>query len=343
MPCYNEEDGIIQSLQTLQDKLATLKNSQIIAQESFIICIDDGSEDNSFSLLQDYTSQTPYCTIIKLTKNYGGQKALLAGLQYAKGRCDCCISIDADLQQDIEKFPEFIKKYNEGAQIVLGIRNDRKTDTFFKKASSLGFYRLMQMLGTPAIPNHSEYRLLGSKALEKLAAFQESNIFLRGLIFELGFKIDYVYFDVKPRTIGASKYSLSKMLSLAIDGITSFSTRPLHLISLIGMVVFLMSFLLGIYSLYTTLVLQKSIPGWASIALPLYFLGGVQLLALGVIGEYIGKIYAETKHRPRYLIESITQNDSPLKSSPTHQSNRHLGRENTTKNLKNTSKESNAI
>lgn len=319
VPCYNEENLIIESLKTLQNKLFELKNSKLIAPESYIICVDDGSADKSFLLLQDYAKNTPYCTIIKLTKNYGHQKALLAGLKYANKRCDCCITIDCDLQQDIEKIPEFIDKYNQGSEIVIGIRNDRKSDGIFKKFSALSFYHIMKIFGTPIIPNHADYRLLGSKALKKLIKFKESNIFLRGLILELGFKTDYLYFDVKPRTLGISKYSLSKMLSLAIDGVTSFSTRPLHLISIIGILIFIISFLLGIYSLYIALFTNQIIPGWASIALPLYFLGGVQLLAMGVIGEYIGKIYSETKHRPLYLIESVIQNKKNLENSnPIH-------------------------
>ncbi|PAF47380.1 hypothetical protein BKH46_04690 [Helicobacter sp. 12S02634-8] len=310
VPCYNEESLILSSLQTLYDKLDSLKDQNIIATQSFIICIDDGSTDQSPVILQDFAHHHPFCTLIKLAKNYGHQNALLAGLKYAHKRCDCCISIDGDLQQDIDKIPEFIAKYSQGAQIVLGIRNDRKTDGFFKKWSAYGFYTMMQLLGTPTIKNHADYRLLGSKALERLMVFKESNLFLRGLILELGAQVESVYFDVKPRTAGESKYSLKKMLALAINGITSFSIRPLHCISIGGGIVFFVSFLLGVYSFYIALFTDQALPGWASIALPLYFLGGIQLLALGVIGEYIGKIYAETKQRPPYLIDSITASNS---------------------------------
>ncbi|WP_280523786.1 glycosyltransferase [Helicobacter equorum] len=246
---------------------------------------------------------------LKLSTNKGHQNALLAGLEYASTRCDCAISIDCDLQQDEQKLDEFIQKYKNGADIVMGIRNDRNTDTIFKKYTALGFYKLMNLMGVKLTKNHADYRLLSQKALNALLNHKESNLFLRGIVDNIGFSKTYVFFDVKPRNIGESKYPLRKMLSFAWNGITSFSIMPLRLVSILGFVFFILSLGLGAYALYVKLFTDNALWGWASTIIPFSFFSGVQLLSLGIIGEYIGKIYTESKHRPRYFIEDIQESN----------------------------------
>lgn len=240
---------------------------------------------------------------LRLSRNEGHQNALLAGLMEVKEKCDCAISIDGDLQQDEEKFDNFLEKFKNGAEIVIGIRNDRNSDGLFKKITAQFFYSLMSFFGTKTVKNHADYRLMGKNALMALSNFKEKNLFLRGLIFELGFNVDRVFFDVKKRIAGSSKYSLGKMITFAWNGITSFSVFPLRMISVVGFFVFLLACLFGFYALFVSLCLKSAVPGWTSTVVPIYFLGGIQLLSLGVIGEYIGKIYQETKSRPRYIVE----------------------------------------
>ncbi|WP_300717318.1 glycosyltransferase [uncultured Helicobacter sp.] len=242
---------------------------------------------------------------LKLSRNFGHQNALLAGLEYAAHKCDCAISIDCDLQQDENMFDEFIRKYQAGSDIVLGIRNDRHTDSLFKKQSANVFYDFMALMGTKVVKNHADYRLLSAKALQLLGAYKESNLFLRGVIMDMGLKIDRVYFDVKPRSMGESKYTLAKMCAFALNGITSFSVAPLRLVSVIGFVFFIAALLFLCYVLYVKFWTHDAIFGWASTAILLCFFSGIQLLSLGIIGEYIGKIYTESKRRPRYIIEDI--------------------------------------
>ena len=254
---------------------------------------------------QPLDSITPRIIALKLSTNKGHQNALLAGLEYASKRCDCAISIDCDLQQDEQKLDEFIQQYKNGADIVMGIRNDRNTDTIFKKYTALGFYKLMAIMGVKLTKNHADYRLLSKKALDALLAHKESNLFLRGIIDNMGFVKASVYFDVKPRSAGESKYPLRKMLSFAWNGITSFSVMPLRLVSVLGFVFFMLSLGIGGYALYIKLFTDNAMWGWASTLIPLSFFSGIQLLSLGIIGEYIGKIYSESKHRPRYFIEKV--------------------------------------
>ena len=247
----------------------------------------------------------PRVIALKLSANKGHQNALLAGLEYASGQCDCVISIDCDLQQDEQKFDIFIEKYNSGADIVIGIRNDRRSDTWLKRWTALGFYKLMALMGVKLTKNHADYRLLSSRALYALLAHKESNLFLRGIIDNLGFSKEYVFFDVKPRSAGQSKYPLHKMLSFAWNGITSFSIVPLRLVSMLGFTFCLLSVVFGGYALYIKLCTDNALWGWTSIIIPLSFFSGIQLLSLGIIGEYIGKIYTESKHRPRYFVQEI--------------------------------------
>ncbi|WP_305862928.1 glycosyltransferase family 2 protein [Helicobacter cholecystus] len=301
VPCYNEEEVLQTTIYTLDKKLATLIQEKKIHSDSFLCFVDDGSADKTWDLLIEHLHKRNIA--IKLSKNFGHQNALLAGLQEVVNRCDCCISIDGDLQQDEDKIDEFIKKYTDGAEIVLGIRRDRNTDGLFKKLTAYLFYSIMSLMGAKTLRNHADYRLMGRRSIEALLRFGEKNLFLRGLIFELGFSIATVDFDVRERFAGKSKYSISKMFSFAWNGIASTSVVPLRVVGFVGILVCVISLCLGVYALFTSIFLKTNIPGWASTVIPMYFLGGIQLFSLGIIGEYIGKIYTETKNRPRYIIE----------------------------------------
>lgn len=303
LPCYNEEEVLPETFKRLVNIIQNLVDKNKITQDSFIIFIDDGSKDKTWELIELFSVESDYVKGLKLSRNQGHQNALLSGMEYVVDKCDCLISLDADLQQDENAIEEFIDKYLSGSEVVLGIRNDRTSDGMLKKITALGFYNLMLFMGVKIIKNHADYRLLSNKANTSLLAFNEVNLFLRGLVPLLGYKTDYVYFDVKDRFAGESKYPLRKMLSFAIDGITSFSVTPLRLISILGVIIFLMSLLMSLYIVSITLFTNRAIPGWASTVLPIYFIGGVQLLSLGIIGEYVGKIYKEAKRRPRYFIE----------------------------------------
>lgn len=304
VPCYNEEEVLCETIEKLTIVLQELVDKNQINQKSFVLFVDDGSQDKTWYLIESFSQKNRYIKGIKLSRNRGHQNALLAGMEYVIDKCDCLISLDADLQQDERMIKEFIEKYFHGSDIVYGIRNDRNTDSLCKKFTALGFYKLMSIMGVNIIKNHADYRLLSNRVNKSLLNFKEVNLFLRGLIPLLGFKTDYVYFNVKDRFAGESKYTLKKMLSFAIDGITSFSVVPLRVISIIGIAIFSISIFMSIYILGVALFTEKAIPGWASIVLPIYFIGGIQLLSIGVLGEYIGKIYKETKRRPRYFIES---------------------------------------
>ncbi len=301
VPCFNESESIDYAMDRLLDKLRELRDAQRIAPESFLYFIDDGSQDDTWHRIEARHARDPAVKGAALSRNYGHQNALLAGLHGVTGKVDCAISLDADLQQDIGVIPEFLDKYAAGAEIVYGIRKDRDSDSAFKKWTASLFYGLARLLGAGIIRNHADYRLVGSQALEALAAYPETNLFLRGIFTTMGFKTDRVYFDVQPRRAGRSKYNLRRMLSFAIDGITSFSVVPLRLIALLGVVIFLASIFMVGFILFQALVVRQTVPGWASTVLPVYLLGGIQLFCLGVVGEYIGKIYSETKARPRYI------------------------------------------
>jgi len=303
VPCYNEEEVLPRTAKRLLEVLDELINSNKISDESFILFVDDGSKDRTWTIIEDLAKQNTKIKGLKLTRNFGHQNALLAGMEYVFNKCDCLITIDADLQHDEQAIGEFVQKYIDGAEIVFGIRKDRKVDSIFKKLTALIFYQLLLKMGVNIIKNHADYRLISNTALKALLEFKEVNLFLRGLIHLIGFKTDYVFFDVKERFAGQTKYPLRKMLALALDGITSFSVVPLRLITLIGFLIFMGSLIMSGYIFYVAIFTNKSVPGWGSTVLPIYFIGGVQLLSLGIVGEYIGKIYMETKRRPRYIVE----------------------------------------
>tara|TARA_B100001093_G_scaffold96961_1_gene88924 strand:- start:6733 stop:7683 length:951 start_codon:yes stop_codon:yes gene_type:complete len=303
LPSYNEEDILPYSI----DKLTALFNDLIennkISADSYMLFVDDGSKDNTWSIIETSQLNNHFIKGLKLSKNQGHQNALLAGMEYVIDKCDCLISIDADLQQDENAIAKFIDKYIEGSEVVLGIRHDRHTDGFLKKITALAFYKLMSLMGLKVTKNHADYRLLSNRANKSLLSFKEVNLFLRGLISLIGYKTDFVYFDVKDRFAGETKYTLSKMLNFAIDGITSFSVVPLRIISIVGLVIFIFTLFMGFYVLFSYFLMDKTVPGWASTVLPIYFIGGVQIFSIGILGEYIGKTYTETKRRPRYIIE----------------------------------------
>lgn len=305
VPCYNEEDCIPSTTKRLIEILDELISDNVISEKSYIFYVDDGSSDKTWEIIEKYAQiNTDRIKGVKFSRNFGNQKAILAGLtESRKYFPDCLITIDADLQQDETKIREFVQKYKEGAQIVCGIRNDRNTDGFFKKYSALAFYKFMNILGVKIKMNHSDYRLIGSEAAEALARFKETNLFLRGMFQELGFEKEYVYFDVKPREIGTSKFTPFSLLALALSGITSFSLVPLRLVTFIGFVMAVLSFVIGLSAVYDHFVRQNTVPGWATIVVCVGFVGGIQILCLGVIAEYLGQLFQETKARPRYIIE----------------------------------------
>jgi len=301
IPCYNEEAVLAETNRQLTELIDTWI-SQGILDECRILYVDDGSKDRTWEIIESLQKESPYAHGLKLAHNVGHQHALWAGLMHSVGQCDAVVSIDADLQHDIRAIEEMIAAYRDGCEVVYGVRNDRATDSTFKKKTALGFYTLMQKMGVDVIPNHADFRLLGSQALAALSQYPERNLFLRGMVRTLGFKERIVHFECHDRFAGESKYTLRKMLNFAIDGITSFSVQPLRAISLLGFIVMLMALCAGVYALVAYFC-GKAIQGWTSILLSIWFLGGVQLLCIGVIGEYVGKNYIEVKRRPRYMVE----------------------------------------
>lgn len=302
IPCYNEEEVLPETSRRLVDKMASLVKKGLITEDSRVLLVNDGSRDRTWEMICDLHKQNPLFEGVKLSRNRGHQNALLAGLMTARNRCDISISMDADLQDDMDAMDRFIEKYNEGCEIVYGVRNKRETDTFFKRETALMFYRLMKALGVDITFNHADYRLMSNRALNALAQFDEVNLFLRGLAPLAGFQSDVVYYDRAERFAGESKYPLKKMLAFAIDGITSFSVKPLRLITTVGMVIFVLSLFMLLYALISW-VTGHTVSGWTSTLASIWMIGGIQLLSLGVIGEYIGKIYNETKRRPRFIID----------------------------------------
>ena len=301
VPCYNEEAVLQETTKQLSQLIGTLIDKGKITTCD-IVYVDDGSHDSTWSLIEHLQSQNKYVHGLKLAHNVGHQHALWAGLEYSADKCDAAVSIDADLQHDIHKIEDMVDAYAKGFQVVYGIRNDRKTDSAFKKRTALGFYRLMQKMGVDIIPNHADFRLLGNDALKALMSYPERNIFLRGMVRLIGFPSTEVYFDVQERFAGESKYTLSKMLNFAADGITSFSVKPLRIISVIGILCVLLSLVEMVY-IIVAWIQGDVVAGWSSLLFSLWFIGGLLLLSIGIIGEYIGKIYTEVKHRPRYIIE----------------------------------------
>ncbi|MFC7392055.1 glycosyltransferase family 2 protein [Scopulibacillus cellulosilyticus] len=303
VPCFNEEEVFKETAKQLSSVLKNLEEQTFIDSKSKILFVDDGSSDGTWSLIEEESSLNDYVTGIKLSRNVGHQNALLAGLETAKNMSDCVISIDADLQDDISVIKDFIVKYHEGYDIVYGVRKRRETDTFFKRSTARGFYRLMRKMGIHLIPDHADFRLMSKRALDELSHYQEANLFLRGIVPLIGFKSAKVMYDRKERFAGTSKYPLKKMLSFAFDGITSFSVTPIRLVTLIGAFSSLLSICAAGYAFIQEL-LGHTESGWTSLMISIWLIGGLQLMGIGLIGEYIGKIFNETKRRPKYAIET---------------------------------------
>ncbi len=303
IPCYNEEAVIEKTAEKIKNIIKTLISNDEIAKNSYILFIDDGSFDSTWNIICRLNEENTLFKGIKLSRNFGHQSALLAGLSYVKDNCDCCISIDADLQDEVDTIFEMVKEFKKGSEIVYGVRKKRKKDSFFKRFSAEFFYSFMQKIGVNIVHNHADYRLMSSKALNLLDNFQEVNIFLRGIVNLIGLKTSICYYDRKERFAGESKYPLKKMLAFAIDGITSFSITPLRIVSTIGFIVFFISVFMSLHVFYQTVFKGNTVQGWASIVIPVWFLGGIQLISIGLLGEYIGKIYNEVKKRPRFIIE----------------------------------------
>lgn len=303
VPCYNEEEVLPDSAQKLLTKLSDMINDGKISKDSRVVFIDDGSKDKTWEIISDLHRQNCMFQGIKLSRNRGHQNALLCGLMTLRDKCDAVISIDADLQDDINVFDEMVEKFESGCDVVYGVRSKRETDTFFKRFTAEAYYKILDKLGAKIIFNHADFRLMSARALETLSQFKEVNLFLRGLVPMVGFKSDIVTYERSERLLGESKYPLKKMLALAFEGITSLSTKPIKLISRIGLIIFLVSIVMLIYFL-VRFFMGATVTGWASLAVSIWAIGGLQLLAIGVIGEYIGKIYLETKARPRYIVET---------------------------------------
>ena len=305
IPCYNEQEVLPITSGITGDVLADLIAKQKVSPESRILFVNDGSRDRTWEIIEDLASRDERVKGISLSRNRGHQNALLAGLMEAADRCDITISIDCDGQDDPAAMERMIEEYAKGAEIVYGVRNSREADTRFKRVTARSFYRLLNAMGVQAVYDHADYRLLSSRVLKELAEFKEVNIFLRGMIPLVGFQSTCVSYDRKERLAGKSHYPLRKMLALAVDGITGLSVKPIRLITVFGCFVALLSFL-GILWSVITFFLGKTVAGWASLVSIFCFISGIQLLSLGVIGEYIGKIYLETKARPRYIVEKRT-------------------------------------
>lgn len=302
IPCFNEELLIESTVKSLFEVINSLIEKDKIQQDSYVYLVDDGSSDSTWSIIERLHKENSLVKGVKFVKNYGNQKALMAGLLGVRTiGCDCVVSIDADLQQDQWAIEKFIDKFSQGYDIVSGIRNGRETDTLFKKCTALFFYKLMNLLGTKIPVNHSDYRLVSKRALDILAQYTEKQLFLRGFFHEIGLKTAYVNFDVKPRMLGSSKFNFLSLLGLALNGITSFSIIPLRVIAILGFLMALFSFGLGIEVLYEKIILNSTPKGWATQIVLLTFFGGIQLFCLGIIGEYLGQVYREVKARPRYI------------------------------------------
>ena len=302
VPCYNEEEVLPETVKELGEILNKLIQENLINQDSKILFVDDGSKDNTWKLIKEYEEINNHVTGIKFSRNYGHQNALIAGMTVAVKKSDMIITIDADLQDDVNAIFEMVRKYHEGIDVVYGVRNSRETDTIFKRRTALAFYKLMEMLGVNMVPNSADYRLLSKRAVEGLLEFHERNIFLRGMVPLVGYKSDKVYYARKERFAGTSKYPLKKMIKFAMDGITSFSTVPIKLIMNLGLLLVIIGIILFVYTIVQK-ILGHVNAGWSSLMVSIWVLGGVQLICLSIIGEYIGKIFTEVKQRPRYTLE----------------------------------------
>lgn len=304
IPCYNEEQVLPETAQRIKQIMTDLQQKGKISQESKVALVNDGSKDGTWQLIRQLHQQDSLYTGINLSRNKGHQYALLAGMMTAMHHADAMISLDADLQDDVNVIEQFVDKYTEGYDVVYGVRSSRKKDSFFKRFTAEGFYHVMKWLGVDIVFNHADYRLMSKRALEGLSEFGEANLFLRGIVPQIGYASTTVEYERQERFAGKSKYPLKKMLAFAFDGISSFSVKPMRMIIHAGALMFAVSIIMLIYSLIRNWM-GATIVGWTSLMVSIWMVGGIQLLCLGVIGEYIGKIYSETKRRPRYLIESV--------------------------------------
>jgi len=307
LPCYNEQEVLPETASRLTEKLGSLLGREKISAASQIVFVNDGSADDTWQIIRQLCLTSTFIRGINLSRNRGHQNALLAGLMTVMDEADMVVSMDADLQDDIAAIDVMVDKYLAGIDIVYGVRNDRRKDSFFKKMSAEAFYRFMNVMGAGTVFNHADYRLMSKRALEGLAEFNEVNLFLRGIVPLIGYSSDTVLYERGERFAGESKYPLAKMISFAIEGITSLSTRPLRLITLLGFVIFIISLVMLIYALISFFV-GVTIPGWTTMMLSIWAIGGLIILSLGIVGEYIGKIYMETKGRPRFIIEEYLKN-----------------------------------
>ena len=308
IPCYNEEEVLDETIKRLKEKFNYLIKNKLISKNSKIMFVDDGSKDKTWEIINRVHNKEKYFTGLKLSRNCGHQRALLAGLMNTRDKADVIISMDADLQDDIDAIDEMIRKYNDGNEIVYGVRSSRNKDSFFKKFTAEFFYKFMKKLGVDCIYNHADYRLTSKRVLNELAGFKERNLFLRGIFPLVGFKYDIVYYERNERFAGESKYPLKKMVNFALDGITSFSIKPLRFIFWIGFLIIFISFLILLYFL-VKLLLGFKISINIFILMSIWFVGGLVMLSIGVIGEYLGKIYYEVKERPRYIIDIDLDNN----------------------------------
>lgn len=304
VPCYNEEEVLLISSEALRSVLVDLIEKKKIAEDSFVLFVDDGSKDKTWELIEQEHEKYDSIKGLKLAGNVGHQFALTAGLLMAKDFSDVTVSIDADLQDDVNVIEEMIDKFHSGKDIVYGVRNDRSTDSFFKRFTAQGFYKLMAAMGVKTVYNHADFRLMSKRAVEQFSKYEETNLFLRGMMPLIGYQTDNVYYERKERVAGESKYPLKKMLALAFNGISSFSVKPISLIMSVGLGIIFLCIFAAVYALISYCT-GHVVEGWTSLILSIWFLGGVQLVSVGLIGQYIGKIYIEVKHRPRYNVETF--------------------------------------
>jgi glycosyltransferase involved in cell wall biosynthesis len=310
VPCYCEEEVLPITADTLREKISSLKTQGLVSGESRVVFVNDGSSDRTWEIISQLHQNEPELfSGIDLSRNFGHQNAVLAGLMTVRELCDMAITMDADLQDDVDAVDEMVKCFYEGNQVVYGVRSARKTDTFFKRFTAESFYKFMKAMGTDVVYNHADFRLMSARVINELAQYQEVNLFLRGLVPLIGFKSCNVYYERKTRAAGESKYPLGKMLSFAVNGITSFSTKPLKLITSIGFFMFIISLAAFIWA-FVVKIIGHSELGWSSTMCSIWLIGGLQLLCLGIIGEYVGKIYSEVKHRPRFTVaEFLNKSD----------------------------------
>ncbi|MBR2029042.1 MAG: glycosyltransferase family 2 protein [Oscillospiraceae bacterium] len=308
IPCYNEQEVLPITAPLFLEKIENLISQGLCAEQSGILFVNDGSKDGTWDIIENLAASNRRYKGIKLSRNRGHQNALLAGLMHAKDYCDVTISIDCDGQDDINAMDEMMRQYNDGCDVVYGVRSKRDTDTFFKRTTAEGFYKFMKFMGVETVFNHADYRLMSKRALEGLAQFKEVNLFLRGTVPLVGYKSTSVYYERNERLAGESKYPFSKMLNLALNGITSLSVKPLRYITTIGLVMAFVSFLFIVWAIVAR-IMGNTVAGWTSMVGIMALIGGIQLFCLGIIGEYIGKIYSEVKQRPKYIIEKTTDED----------------------------------